>query len=102
MTDIVPTVEARGEAVAATIVLTDGIHVHARLHPDDLVNGGVMLVLRQVEKAHRGRDQVSIHEALSIDEKHLQDADRIWLPGHRVAAVIFGVPPRSRRPVGFA
>lgn len=102
MTDIVPTVEGLEAALEATIALTSGVHIHARLHPTDLVNGGVMLAVREVQKLHRGRDHLSIHEALGIDEKHLRDTDRVWLPGHLIAAVILPEASRRRRPVGFA
>lgn len=102
MTDLVPMVEGREAAVEANIVLTSGVHVHARLHPTDLVNGGVMLALRQVQKVHRGPDEVSLHEALGLDPEHLRDTDRVWVPGHLVAAVVLPEPPGRRRPVGFA
>lgn len=98
----VPLVEDRGSELEVTVQLQDGTHIHAVIAWGDLVGGGVVIEPRRVRKVHRGAQPLMLHEALGIDGDHLHEGDRVWLPGHRIAAVILRAPSPRRRAVGFA
>ena len=101
MEETVPVVDVKDEGLPATIELDDGTHLHVRLQPANLVNGGVLLSCRAIEKAHRGEGELSVHEALGIDERHLQPEHTIWVPGHRLRVIILSSGQKRPRPIGF-
>lgn len=102
MDAVIPVVESTDSPLEAAVQLQDGTHIHLQMTWQDFVGGGVVIAPRQVRKVYRGHQPVALHEALGIPEDHLREDDRIWIPGHRVAAVILRSPPPRRRAVGFA
>lgn len=100
--EAIPKVEDRQAAVDVTIALADGTRLEASIGWDDLVNGGVMLDVVRIRGASRDGRQIALPEALGLDAAQPREGDRVWLPGHRIAALVFPAPPSRRRPVGFA
>ncbi|HEY8394357.1 MAG TPA: hypothetical protein VIK92_06140 [Thermaerobacter sp.] len=101
MEETVPVVDAKEPGVPATIELDDGTHLHVRLQPSNLVNGGVLVPCSAIEKAHRGEQALAVHEALGVDERHLQKEHTIWIPGHRLRVIILASEAKRPRPIGF-
>ena len=102
MDETIPVVDTEAPGVPATVILTDGTHLHVRLQPGAWLNGGVFVAVKAVEKVHRGDREVSLPEALGLDERHLGPEHTVWIPGQRVQWVIVAGEGKRSRPIGFA
>jgi len=87
-----------GNRPLGRVVLADGTIIEVPLGYRDLVNGGVVFDISEVELAlHDGKEQ-PIEELLGVDA---ENDSQVWIPGSEIQRVILSVGQRGSRRAGF-
>jgi len=87
-----------GNRLLGRVVLVDGTIIEVPLGYRDLVNGGVVFDISEVELAlHDGKEQ-PVGELLGVDAGN---DSQVWIPGSEIQRVILSVGQGGSRRAGF-